>query len=409
MRLLLVTSIRDALLAISESFAPLEPEDVPLEVAGNRYTADEVIAREDIPAFTRSTVDGYALRAFETFGATESLPAVQKLVGEVQMGKPAPHISPGECCYVPTGGMLPTQADAVVMIEQTEITADQVLVLRPVAPGENRILQGEDLRRGQVVFSRGRKLRGPELGLLASLGLTSVKVIRRPLVCLFSTGDEIVPVETPVLAPGQVRDANRFGLAHLAVTQMGAVVIDGGILPDSREVFQNRVSSALQEADMVVVSGGSSVGNRDFTTQTLRDLAGGELLLEGLAVQPGKPTLLANCHGKPVLGLPGHPISALNIFALIGGAILRRLSGAIGEEWRPSIRAVLAKDISSRPGRTDLVRVALTKAADLPIATPVLGRSGLLRTLAEADGLIWVPEERDGLPAGETVEVYLGI
>lgn len=405
-RLLKVTKVEEALRIIGESFNALEAEEVTLDRAGGRYTAEDVIATEDVPAFDRSTVDGYAVRAAETFGAQESLPSLLELAGTVRMGEKAGEIGPGQCCYVPTGGMLPAGADAVVMIEETEEVEGVVHIYKQVAPGENIIKRGEDLRRRQPVISRGRRLRGPELGLLGSLGISRVKVVRRPLVGVISTGDEVVPVETPSLAPGQIRDANGVALAYL-VAQAGADVLGGGIISDSHDAFYLGIKSLLERVDMVVLSGGSSVGTHDFTPTVLRELGGGELLIEGIAVQPGKPTILAKCQGKPVLGLPGHPVSALNIFSLFGRAVLNRLSGAAGEDWRPSVRAVLTRNIPSRPGRTDLVRVVLQKTDGGITATPVFGRSGLLRTLAEADGVIQVEAEADGLAAGEEVEVFI--
>lgn len=401
-----VAELDEVLRRIAEIFGPLDAERVPLAEAGGRHTAAEIIAAEDVPAFDRSTVDGYAVRARETFGAQEGLPALLRVAGEAAMGNAAPAIAPGECLYVPTGGMLPPGADAVVMLEQTEAVAGHLNILRQVAPGENVIRRGEDLRRGQVVLGRGRRLRAPELGLLASLGLRDVVVTRRPAVAVLSSGDELAPAESASLPVGMIRDANRPALIHLAA-RLGASARDEGILPDDYGPFLAGLRAALGGADMVVLSGGSSVGNRDHTARALRELSGGDLICEGLAVQPGKPTLLASCQGRPVLGLPGHPVSALCIFSVLGRALLRSLAGASGEDWRPTVRAVLARNVPSRPGRTELVRVSLQKADGLPRATPVFGRSGLLRTLAEADGLIWIPPESDGLPEGETVSVFL--
>ncbi len=406
MRLLKVTLVEEALKLIWDSFSPLGTEEVALENAGGRYCAEEIIAPEDVPAFDRSTVDGYAVRAEETFGADSSFPSFMELTGKVRMGEEAGKIETGQCCYVPTGGMLPAGADAVVMIEETEEVEGLVQIFKQVAPGENVIRRGEDLSRGETVLGRGRKIRGPELGLLASLGITRLKVYRRPLVGILSTGDELTPVETPSLRPGQIRDANGIALFYLS-RQAGAEVLSGGIVNDSYDDFVQKIKSLLKQVDMVVLSGGSSVGTRDYTPEVLRDLSGGELLLEGLAIQPGKPTVLAKCENKPVLGLPGHPVSALNIFSLLGRALINRLSGAAGEEWRPSVRAVLTKNIPSRPGRIDLVRVSLQKAGNRITATPIFGRSGLLHTLALADGVVQVDAELDGLAAGTEVEVFI--
>ena len=406
MRLLRVSKVEDALEIIWKSFRPLVAEEVDLDVAGGRYLAEDITAPDDVPAFHRSTVDGYAVRAAETFGAQESLPALLEKVGTVRMGEKAGVIKAGQCCYVPTGGMLPDGADAVVMIEQTTEVDGLAHIYKQVAPGENIIKRGEDIRRQQTVLHKGQKLRGPEIGLLGALGITGVKAVRRPVVGLISTGDEVAPVDTSVLAPGRIRDANGVALAYL-LAQTGVQVVRGGIIPDRYEDLYLGVQSLLAEVDMVVLSGGSSVGSRDFTPRVLQELSGGELLLEGIAIQPGKPTILAKCGDKPILGLPGHPVSALNIFALFGCALIKRLSGAEDREWQPTVRARLTKNIPSRPGRADLVRVSLQRQEGKVLATPVFGRSGLLHTLAEADGVIRIDAERDGLSAGEEVEVYI--
>jgi len=407
-RLLRVTKVDNALEIIWRSFRPLAAEEVGLDIAGGRYLAEEIVAPEDVPAFDRSTVDGYAVRAAETFGAQESLPALLEKVGKVRMGEEAIPIKTGQCCYVPTGGMLPDGADAVVMIEQTTEVDGLAHIYKQVAPGENIIKRGEDIRRQQTVLRKGQKLRGPEIGLLGALGITGVKVVRRPVVGLLSTGDEVAPVDTPVLAPGWIRDANGVALAYL-VTQTGARVVRGGIIPDRYKDLYVGVQSLLEKVDMVVLSGGSSVGERDFIPRVLKELSGGDLLIEGIAIQPGKPTILAKCGEKPILGLPGHPVSALTIFALFGCALIKRLSGAGDREWQPTVRAQLTKNIPSRPGRVDLVRTALQGREGKVLATPVFGRSGLLHTLAEADGVICIEAERDGLSAGEEVEVYLWV
>lgn len=404
--MLCVAAVDEVWRIIDESFGPLGSEKIALIDAGGRYLAFDIAADEEVPAFPRSTVDGYAVRAQETFGAQENLPAFLELVGEVKMGESASAINKGETCYVPTGGMLPAGADAMVMLEYTEVTGSLLNIYRQVAPGENLIQAGEDLARGQLVIEQGRKLRGPELGLLASLGITKVTVHQKPRMAIFSSGDELVSWETPILSPGRIRDSNGIALTYLA-EQMGAQAVYRGILPDQYDVFLAEISRALAEADMVVLSGGSSVGNRDFTARVLKELGGGRLLVEGVAVQPGKPTLLAKAQGKPLLGLPGHPVSALNIFTMFGSPIIRRLAGARTPTWKASVRAVLTRNIPSRPGRTDLVRAALKHTEQGVTATPVFGRSGLLRTLTEADGVIWIPAEADGLLSGATVDVFL--
>jgi molybdopterin molybdotransferase len=406
LRLLNVTSLDKALQIVETHFKPLtDTEIISLEAAGGRVLAETVIAAEDMPAFNRSIVDGYALRARESYGAQENMAAFFKLAGEVSMGMVAPEILPGECCYVPTGGMLPDGADAVVMLEYTEVRDILVQVFRQVAPGENCLRQGEDMCREQTVFSSGVRLRAPEIGILASLGEVRVKVFRRPRVLIFSSGDELVPPETASLEPGRLRDSNGLALKYLA-EQMGADAVYRGIFNDEHHTFMNGLMKALDEADMIVLSGGSSVGKKDFTPEVLRSIGDGQLLIEGLAIQPGKPTLLTESRGKALLGLPGHPISALTVFAFLGQAILRRFSGDVAPEREAYLEARLKMNIPSRPGRMEFVRVKLEEVDRQLMAVPVFGRSGLLHTLAEADGVVRVAEESDGLMAGEMVRVY---
>lgn len=409
MKLMRVTEPETVLSLIEKHFHPLEVEAVPLEEAGGRTLAETITPGEDVPGFNRSTVDGYAVSARETFGAGEGFPAVLECAGEVLMGHPPPAaLQPGQCFLVHTGAALPEGADAVVMVEDTEVSGSIVNCYRQVAPGENVIHRGEDLRRDEPALEKGRLLRAPELGILASLGITTVPAFRRPVAGLLSTGDELVDYHTPPgkLPPGRIRDSNSVALAYLC-RQAGARVVNGGILGDSFAEFLEKSRALLKQVDFLVFSGGSSVGSRDFTARTMQELGQPGLLVEGVSIQPGKPTLLADCDGKPVLGLPGHPVSALVIFSLFGRAIIDRLAGRKAHPFKPAVRATLTRNLPSRSGRTDYVRVQLKPEGDSFTASPVFGRSGMLRTLAEADGIIVVPAGKEGLTAGETVEVYL--
>jgi len=409
MKLMKVTDPGAVLALIEKHFCPLELEEVDLEEAGGRCLGTPLHAGEDLPAFNRSTVDGYAVNARETFGAQEGLPALLECIGEVLMGQSAENaLGPGECTLVHTGGMLPEGADAVIMVEDTEISGNLLNCYRQVAPGENVIHRGEDIGRGKPALPAGRLLRAPELALLASLGITKAPVYRRPLIGLFSTGDELDNYHTGPgdLLPGRVRDGNSPALAYLAA-QCGAKVIFGGILPDSFDRFLNISRAMLAQVDFLVFSGGSSVGARDLTARTIQKLGRPGLLVEGISIQPGKPTLLADCNGKPVLGLPGHPVSALIVFSLFGSATINRLAGKAQRSYHPAVNAVLTRNIPSRSGRTDYVRVKLEPANGSFLASPVFGRSGMLRTLADADGLTIAPAEKEGLAEGDLVEVYL--
>ncbi len=406
MRLYRVKDPQDVLRIIKENFSPLGVERINISEAGGRVAGEEITATEDVPGFDRSTVDGYAVCANDTFGAGETLPAMLELLGEICIGELAPPLFPGKCFYIPTGGMLPEGADAVVMAEQTEAAGDTINCYSQVAPGDNVVRRGEDLTQGNVVINKGRKLRAAELGLLASLGIVQLAVMKKPRVGILSTGNELVPYDTKRIPPGKVRDSNALALCEMAGKKQ-AEILYGGILQDNYLDFRHGVEGMLGQVDFLVLSGGSSVGTRDFTAQVLQELSDGGLLVEGIAISPGKPTLLANCLGKPVLGLPGHPVSALNIFSLFGLVIIDRLVGRNEEQFVPTVRAILSRNIPSRPGRTDYIRVKLEKKDDRVEAIPVFGKSGILRTLAEANGVVMIPAGSEGLLAGTEVEVII--
>lgn len=406
MKLMRVTDPQIVLKLIEKHFQPLSAEMTTLERAGGRVLAEPVCAGEDLPGFDRSTVDGYAVIARESFGAQEGLPAVFEYAGEILMGRAAPAIKRGQCFLIHTGGMLPAGADAVIMLEDTETLENQVHAFRQVAPGENVIRKGEDLRRGEEALAPGTLLRAPEIGLLASLGIGEVKVYRKPVMGLLSSGDELVPYMTAALPPGKIRDSNTPSLAFLG-RKYGAQVLENEILADSFPIFLGKSRDLLDKVDFLVFSGGSSVGARDFTARTMQELGDPGLLVEGISIKPGKPTLLANCSGKPVLGLPGHPVSAMVIFSVFGAAILERLSGREPLRHHPAVRAILTRNLPSRSGRTDYVRVKLEHSDGRVLAAPVFGRSGMLRTLTEAKGFIVIQAEKEGLVEGEEVEVFI--
>lgn len=406
MRLMEVKELEAVLRLVRETFKTLNWEQINLEVAGGRVMAEEVRALEDVPGFHRSLVDGYALQAANTFGAGESFPALFQLHGEIQMGEAAPALPANGALYIPTGGMLPEGADAVIMIEDTAVLGDLLNCYRQVAPGDNVIRRGEDLAKGQVAIPAGRSIRAAEIGLLAALGIQELKVTRRPVVGILATGNEIVPYGTPELKPGQVRDCNTLAVGDMA-KKLGAEVVFGGILEDDYPIFMRELENMLRKVDFLVLSGGSSVGTRDYTWRVLDSLSNGHFLAAGLAVQPGKPTLLVDCRGKPILGLPGHPVSALNIFNILGTAIIQRLQGLDEHLFSPTVRAILTRNIPSSIGRTDYVRVRLEDRSGLVEAIPVFGRSSLLHTLAEAHGVITIPAGSEGLRAGVEVDVQL--
>ncbi|WP_219415961.1 molybdopterin molybdotransferase MoeA [Pseudonocardia nigra] len=375
-------------------------EPVPLAAALHRVPAADVPAGAPLPGFAKSTVDGYAVRAADTYGASEGLPSYLDLAGAVRMGvAPTVAVPPGGCVAVPTGGVLPDGADAVVMVEHTaESMPGTIEVTRPVAPGAGTVRADEDVAAGASLVPGGRPLRAPDLGLLAAAGVTEVEVHARPVVAIVSTGDEVVPPSTVALRPGQVRDATASALAGL-VQDAGGDPVLAGIVGDDAEALEATLRECLRDADLVVVSAGSSVGARDETAGAVERL--GTIWCHGLAVKPGKPTLLADCAGVPLIGLPGNPLSALVVFRLVGVPLLWRLAGCPAPPPEPTSRARLARDVASAAGRLDIVQVALHD----DVAEPVFGPSALLSVLTRADGYVRIPEPATGLAAGTEVEV----
>jgi molybdopterin molybdotransferase len=385
-------------------------ETIPLADALRRVPAGSVTAPHPLPGFARSTVDGYAVRAADTYGVSEGLPGYLDVTGAVLMGaEPDIAVTPGTAVAMPTGGALPPGADAVVMIEYTaEAMPGTVEVVRPVAPGEGIVRADEDAAVGQEIIPNGRDLRPQDLGMLAAAGVTSVEVHARPVVTIFSTGDEVVPPDTETLKPGQVRDATAAALAAL-VTDAGGAPVYGGIIPDDPGALEKALRAALGTSDILVISAGSSVGARDETASAVARLGEPGIWCHGLAIKPGKPTLLAECAGRPgepgvpVIGLPGNPRSALVVFRLIGMPLVRLVGGCTVPPPEASARATLARDLASATGRLDVVQVTVRDG----VAMPLFGASALLSVLTAADGYVVIPEEATGLDAGTEVDVTL--
>ncbi|MGI6649146.1 MAG: gephyrin-like molybdotransferase Glp [Bacillota bacterium] len=419
-----VVSVEEARLRIELAGAvdAWKTERLPLAQTLGRRVSKVIRAEEDVPSFDRSTVDGLAVKASDTFGASEGLPAYLEVVGEILMGQPATQeLKSGQAIRIATGGMLPPGADAVVMIEYTEPLAGQTMgITRPVGPGENIIRAGEDVARGELIFPRGYRLRPQDLGFLASLGIAEVEVLCPWRVGIISTGDEVVEI-TSQPGPGQVRDVNSYTLLGL-VYQAGGLPQLYGIVPDDFSSLRATVEKALQEQDLVILSGGSSVGSRDVTAEVINSLGSPGILFHGLALRPGKPAIGAVVQNKPVIGLPGHPASAMLVFQILvepwlTGSRVHDKVDELAEEssnglfyqsqCRPFILARLTRNLASAAGREDYVRVRLFRDGDQWLAEPLLGKSGLLMTMVKAHGLVKIPLEKQGLLAGETVEVHL--
>ncbi len=377
---------------------------MPLAAARGRVPTERVRAPQDLPGFAKSTVDGYAVRAADTYGASEGLPTYLDVAGTVAMGQaPQVAVTAGGAVAMPTGGVMPDGADAVVMVEYTqEAMPGTIEVVRPVAPGDGLVRRDEDAARGAGLVPAGRPLRPQDLGLLASAGVTEVAVHARPRVAIVSTGDEVVDPATASLEAGQVRDASALALAAL-VRDAGGDPDLLGIVPDDGERLAAVLGDAVASSDVVVVSAGSSVGARDETAAAVAGLGPPGIWAHGIAIRPGKPTLLADCGGVPLIGLPGNPRSALVVFRLVGVPVVRLVGGMTHPPADPSTPARLERDVPSAAGRLDIVQVAVRDG----VATPLFGASALLSVLGAADGYIVVPDEATGLQAGTEVVVTL--
>jgi molybdopterin molybdotransferase len=389
---------------------PVATEEIPSVRARARVLADELRSAVDLPHFHRAAMDGYAVIAKDTFGASQSLPAYLKLAGVVEMGKEAAQpLTPGTAMRISTGGMMPPNADSVVMVEYTDETdAGLVEIHRGVSPWQNVIQIGDDIKKGELVFPRGRRLRAHDLGALTGVGIASIPVFKKPRIALISTGDEIVDVESEP-RPGQVRNINQHSLAGL-IEECGGELKDWGVIRDDRTALRDAIAGALEWSDLVLLSGGSSMGAKDIALETILSFPDAQFVFHGISIAPGKPTIFAKACGKPILGLPGYPVSALVIFDLFAAPLIRRLGGEnldVLEKFSRSVRAVLKTNVASQIGREDYVRVVLERSPAGLLAAPLPSKSGAIFTLVKADGMVRVDMNQDGLEQGEEVEVIL--
>ncbi|KIH78160.1 molybdopterin molybdotransferase [Geoalkalibacter ferrihydriticus] len=406
----LSTLTRAEFTKLLQQFNATPDESIAFSESLDRILAADLTACEDLPAGDRSCMDGYALAAADTFGAGEGNPAYLECRHCIEVNVfPNFSLQPGECAWIPTGGFLPPGADSVVMVEYTHDIGDGTIeVRRSLAPGENLMFRGEDARKGSPLLKRGTRLRVPEMGLLAALGLTQIRVHRRPRVAILSTGDEIVPVEAQP-RPGEMRDVNSHAVAAM-VMQAGGVVEPLGIVRDDLEALRDALERGLKNSDALLLSGGSSKGTRDHTLDAIAQLPGAQILAHGVAMAPGKPTILARVGAKPILGLPGQVGSAQIVMLVLGQPLVRHLAGdgrAFDESRRSLRRALLTRNVPSSQGREDYLRVRLEETADGLLAHPVMGKSGLLRTLLHSDALLVISAETEGLLEGRPVDVWL--
>ncbi len=389
------------------SAKPVGIEQVSISEAHERVLAQDVVATFNIPSFTRSTVDGYTVKAVDTFGASEDKPVSLKFCGHVAIGEsPKVVVKNGFVAGIVTGAPLPEGADSVIMVEYTTRQGDNVFVHRPVSIGENLMAAGSDIRKNETVLKEGRFLGSREIGVLAAIGLTKVNVFKRPKVAVLSTGGEVVAPGEP-LPDGKIYDINAHTLSA-AVHEAGGEPINLGIIPDKKDNLTKALKNALGSADAVITSGGVSVGPKDFTPQVVDSLGKPGVIISGVAVKPGKPMTIAVVDGKPVFSLPGNPTSSLFMFNVFVRPVIVKLAGRPEEEL-PKLKAVTDQKMFPARGRRTFVMVNLAydKNGGL-IASPVpTGLSGAITTLAKADGFVEISEKQQFINAGTEIDVYL--
>ena len=419
MPLLKVVTVENALSELTRRFSSLRPgtERIPVSDAFGRFLAAPAESKDPVPHFDRSTMDGYAVRASETSGASETIPALLRLAGEVFMGEaPSFALEPGTTAYVPTGGMIPEGADAVVMVEYSEVLGYDIALMSPASPGLHVVPAGRDIRQNERLFDAGRRLGAADMGVLSAAGIKEVEVYRKPAMTLLSTGDEIMAPEMD-LRPGKIRDINSSTIKAEA-ERMGYRIIRTAVIPDDRKALEDAVRAAMADSDILFLSGGSSAGKKDFTTEIFNAMGEPGCFVHGIAFSPGKPTILADAGGFPLVGLPGHPVSSLTVFRIFGRAMLYLLNGSAVPPV-PWVEAVVSENIHASPGRDTYKPVSL-KALDenslssLPdtdrsagyLAEPVGGGSSMITTLSQADGYIVIGRDSEGIPAGTKIRVY---
>lgn len=374
-------------------------EHVPLEKAFNRVLAEDVLAVEFVPNFDRSTVDGYAVKASDVFGCSDSIPTLLTLIGESRMGEHnGLRLKKGQCAYVHTGSEVPLDADCVVMLEDAEDYKDgSIAINKPCAPGSNMIFRGDDVRPGDRILSGGKRITIADIGTFAAMGMADVPVIKRPRVAIISTGDELVNLKSE-LAIGEIHDVNA-PLLSAAVEEFGGDPGLCGIIKDDKQAILAAMLAAIKNCDLLLISGGTSVGVKDSIPAAIAEL--GELMVHGVAAKPGKPTIVGSIESRPVFGLPGNPMAAYFMFHMLVRPLLFSLLGLPMKER--STLAQMARAVPSNHGREEFVPVSLKDG----LAHPIAGKSGLITTLSRADGFIRIPRDCEGLKQGESVEVTL--
>jgi len=402
-----VVSVEEARRRVMNVFKDytFEREAISLLESTNRILGEDIVSQIDVPEFNRSTVDGYAIKSKESHGASESMPSLFNIIGEVHMGEISKYnIKSGEAVYVPTGGMVPEGADGMVMVENTEkLDESTLMVYKSISFNENIILKGDDIKIGEIALKRGRRITPEAIGVLAALGISQVKVYKKPRFYIISTGDEIIDLDEK-LEMGKIRDINSYTLYSL-ITRLGGEVVGRSIVRDDYELLRAKVEKATAISDIVLISGGSSVGTRDYTAQVIDSFNGKGVFVHGMSIKPGKPTIAGEGEGKLIFGLPGHPVSSIIVFKVLVEYYIRQKMGII--DFTPKTKAVMDFNFPSSPGRETYQMVKLKEKDGKLYATPNFGESGMITLLADADGYIVMKSYEEGIYKGEEREVYL--
>lgn len=402
-----VVSVEEARRRVMNVFKDytFEREAISLLESTNRILGEDIVSHMDVPEFNRSTVDGYAIKSKESHGASESMPSLFNIIGEVHMGEISKYnIKSGEAVYVPTGGMVPEGADGMVMIENTEkLDESTLMVYKSISFNENMILKGDDIKIGEIALKRGRRITPEAIGVLAALGISQVKVYKKPRFYIISTGDEIIDLDEK-LEMGKIRDINSYTLYSL-ITRLGGEVVGRSIVRDDYELLRAKVEKAIAISDIVLISGGSSVGTRDYTAQVIDSFKGKGVFVHGMSIKPGKPTIAGEGEGKLIFGLPGHPVSSIIVFKVLVEYYIRQKMGIM--DFTPKIKAVMDFNFPASPGRETYQMVKLKEKDGKLYATPNFGESGMITLLADADGYIVMKSYEEGIYKGEEREVYL--
>lgn len=383
----------------------IETEKVTILDCYERVLSKDIVSQINVPEFNRSTVDGYAIKSKDSHGCSDCMPTFLDVVGEVNMGEAVNiDIKNGQCIYVPTGGMLPKSADSVIMIEHVEkLDETTIAIHKPVSTGENVVYKGDDIKKNQVVLKKGKKITSQDIGVLAALGAYDIEVYKPLKFTVISTGDEIIDLDES-LEFGKIRDINGYAICSL-IKKLGGTIVKKSIVKDNYELLKEAVSNGIKNSDIVLLSGGSSVGTRDYTHDVINSFEGQGVLVHGIALKPGKPTIIGECENKAVIGLPGHPVSAIIVFKIFIKYLAKQILDISENTYK--VDAIIDTNLHSSPGKKTYQMVTLEEINNKYYATPVFGKSSMITLLSKSCGYVIIDEYCEGLYKEQEVKVHL--